>query len=96
MKISFKRTGGIIGAHDSVEIDTDSISDKEKEEIYTAFETTQFLRKESERGTGADLFHYTISIEKFLEVDDGTTASTALKPLIDLLMSKVRPHRESY
>jgi hypothetical protein len=85
-----------MGAHDSVEIDTDSLTEKEKDEIYSAFETTKFLRKSSERGMGSDLFHYTISIEKTLEVDDTTTTASDLKPLIDLLMSKVRPHRESY
>jgi len=96
LKITFNRTGGFIGAHDSVEIDTDSISEKERDEIYSAFETTKFLRKSSERGTGSDLFHYKISTEKVLEVDDNTSTARDLKPLIDLLMSKVQSTKESY
>ena len=88
LKITFNRTEGIMGAHDSVEIDTDSINEKEKEELYSAFETTQFLRKSSERGVGSDLFHYRISIQKVLEVDDTTKTASDLKPLIDQLMSK--------
>lgn len=80
-----------MGAHDSVEIDTDSITEKEKDEIYSAFDTTKFLNKSSERGMGSDLFRYRISIEKVVEVDDNTTTAGDLKPLIDLLMDKVRP-----
>lgn len=85
-----------MGAHDSVEIDTDSISEKEKDEIHSAFETTSFLRKSTERGMGSDLFRYRISIEKVVEVDDNTTTAGDLKSLIDLLMSKVRPPGKSY
>lgn len=51
-----------MGAHESVEIDTGSISEKEEDEIYSAFDTTSFLRKSSERGVGSDLFRYRISI----------------------------------
>jgi hypothetical protein len=39
MKVIFNRTGGVMGVHDSVELDTESMSQEEAEEIYTALET---------------------------------------------------------
>jgi hypothetical protein len=93
MKVIFKRSGGIMGARDSVELDTESMSEKEAGEIYTAFEKTKFLRKSSEKSPVIDNFHYRISIEKVLEVDDLTSTAKEIKPLIDLLMSKVPPRK---
>jgi hypothetical protein len=93
MKVRFERTGGIAGVHDSIELDTQALSEKEAEEIYTALEETMFLRATSQQGTVIDLFHYQISIETRVEMDEDTKTATELKPLIDLLMSKIRKDR---
>jgi hypothetical protein len=93
MKVQFERTGGIAGFHDYIEFDTESISKKELTKIYKALEKTKFLRATSEQGTAVDTFHYKISIQKVVEIDGETKTARHLRPLIDLLVSRIPKHR---
>jgi hypothetical protein len=90
MKIHFERTGGIAGVHDSIDLDTKSMSGKEAEEILDAFKKAKFLRATSEKGSAVDVFNYTISIQHEVTADDDTKTARDLRPLIDLLMSKLK------
>jgi hypothetical protein len=90
MKIHFERTGGIGGVHDSIDLDTYSMSGKEAEEFLDAFEKVKFLRAKSEKGSGADMFNYRISIQHEVTADEDTKTARDLMPLIDLLMSRVK------
>jgi hypothetical protein len=84
MRILYELSGGIAGMRRTALINTTADLSKEK-----------FLRAKCEKGSGADMFNYSISIQHEVTADEDTKTARDLKPLINLLMSKVKTRKSS-
>jgi hypothetical protein len=66
MKISYRRTGGFAGMVMRYEVDTNSLSTEEAEELSQMVDSADFFALPSEissTGTGADQFEYQLIVE---------------------------------
>ncbi|HEY6929445.1 MAG TPA: protealysin inhibitor emfourin [Thermoanaerobaculia bacterium] len=90
MKISLVRTGGVAGMRREATIDTAHLGPRDSEEIHrlvTEAADEPALAKTSGRPSGADRFHYTLTIEdggrrRALTFEEERTPER-LRPLLD-------------
>lgn len=98
MKIHFERSGGFAGITINVDIDTNSLSDIEREALMTRLSNAEFFALPATivdpSTRGADRYNYRISIESnnrthTVECTD-ESAPASLTPLLDWLNDTAR------
>jgi hypothetical protein len=89
MKVQFERTGGFAAIHTSLSLDTDSLPREESEKIKTMFEKANFfnLPQKEEVKTGADYFHYKITLETNDNKHTIETTDLSITPELEEIVS---------
>ena len=97
MKISYRRTGGFAGMVMSFDIDTESLTAEEAEEIQELVDDADFFELPKiipSTAAGVDRFQYKLTIEHTIEVGEAAVPET-LEPLLDKLRVLSRKTRNT-
>ena len=97
MKISYRRTGGFAGMVISFDIDTDTLTTEEAEEIQALVDRADFFelpKSIPSNQQGVDQCQYKLTIEHTIEVGDSAVPETLL-PLLDKLRILSRTNKRS-
>jgi hypothetical protein len=97
MHIDFERSGGVAGTRLTCAIEIQALPHQESTELFTIIDSAKFMelpKKLVAPRSGADMFHYKITVEMnerrhTVDIDEGA-ASPSLRPLLDWLTLKAR------
>lgn len=101
MRIEFERSGGFMGLHQNVTLDTSTLEPQEAHELHKMVEAAGFFDlpgKLTDSSQTADQFHYRLTIElpekgrHTVEMSDGSVPET-LQPLLRRLTLLARTRR---
>jgi hypothetical protein len=101
MRIEFERSGGFMGLHQTVTLDTDTLEPQEALEIHQLVESAGFFKlseKPADSSQTADQFQYRLTIEQSKDlrhtvVTSDASAPEALQPLLRRLTLLARTRR---
>ena len=80
MKLHFEQVGGIAGQQFIADIDTESMSERNRKKLYSRLQKSKVLDVEIPSQQTSDVFHYKLSVEHNVEFDSPTTLKALQSP----------------
>lgn len=90
MKLHFEQVGGIAGQQFVADIDTESLSERNRKKLYGILQKSKVLDVEIPSQQTSDVFHYNLSVEHNAAFDSPTTPKQ-VKALLAFLKALQNP-----
>jgi hypothetical protein len=90
MKLHFEQVGGIAGQQFISDVDTESLSERDRKKLYSIFQKSKVLDVQIPSQQTSDVFHYKLTVDHKAEFDS-PTVPRQVKALLAFLMALQNP-----